>query len=186
MRQGTRFRSGSEARLSERLNWLRERHALPAPISITRATFSAVPATISFAHFTALIFEFASATQSGAIAAGLCLFYQVLLRCSTTNAICGHGRRRGGREDESEAHGRDGSNYQRSHLCISLDSSSGLRLMQCSDRGSHMVNFRRALELSEIAQYRAANVLKAGMLASFRQRKAARTSPAPAEQRRPR
>jgi len=71
-------------------------------------------------------------------------------------------------------------------LCISLDSSSGPRLMQCSDRGSRMVNFWRALELSEIAQYRAANVLKAGMLASFRQRKAARTSPAPAEQRRPR
>src|SRR4029434_352761 len=132
------------------------------------------------------MFEFASATQPGAIAAGLCLFDQVLLRRSTTNAICGHGRRRGGREDEAEARVRDGSNYQRSHLCISLDSSSGLRLMQCSHSGSRMVNFWRALELSEIAKYGAANVLKALMLASFRRRKAARTSSAPAEQRRPR
>jgi hypothetical protein len=120
MRQGTRFRSGSEARLSERLNWLRERHALPAPISITRATFSAVPAAISFTRFTALIFEFASATQSGAIAAGLCLFDQVLLRRRATNAICGHGCRRGGREDESEARSRDGCNYQRSHFVYLL------------------------------------------------------------------
>src|SRR5262245_11699518 len=87
------------------------------------------------------MFELTSATQSGAIAARLCLFDHVLLRGCATNAICGHRRCRGCCAEESEARGRDGSNYERSHVCTSFGFFRRPFLMPHSDRGSHMVNF---------------------------------------------
>jgi hypothetical protein len=70
------------------------------------ATFTPIPAAISFAGLTALILEFTCATQAGAVAAGLSVFDEDLLARGFADAVCGYGSCRGRREDKAKACGR--------------------------------------------------------------------------------
>jgi hypothetical protein len=84
---------------------------LPAPVSVPGTAFAAISATISFADLATLVFEFARATQTGTVAAGLCLFDQALLRRKATNVIRYHWRRPGRRDKKTEARRCGSSNY---------------------------------------------------------------------------